>query len=333
MSLAATAATFLAPPIRLQASPGVRRLVWGLVTLVLALIPGLTLLGPSTDLDNYRILYEWAGELGFGEVLLENDPGYMLLSRAAIGLGLSFAGFLLLLALLTCSLRACLLARIRTDRVTLVILYLSYLFWLHDYTQIRFSLGLVLVMLGLTNAGAWRWLLFVLGATVHASVILVVVVALVLQGRKRALAAAALVVLALAASGVLDTLVLSVAIRIATYQDFLAAGVFDQINRFSLMPAVQGIALLSCWSTARRAGAEASREWWLAAFGLACFYGLAEIPVLAFRLYEMFIPFFLILVSRVWRCSAMLQLLMPVYLLLGLRVSFFSADALLPLLR
>jgi hypothetical protein len=44
------------------------------------------------------------------------------------------------------------------------------------------------------------------------------------------------------------------------------------------------------------------------------------------------IPFFLILVSRNWSRSRLLQGLTLVYILLGLRVSFLSADALLPLL-
>lgn len=315
----------------LRASRELRLVTYVLGAFIAACIPGLVLLGPSPDLENYRILYEEWNFADIPELLEGNDPAYFLLSKVVHDLGASFQTFLFLLALLTCSIQALLLARLDTHRTMLLVLYASYLFWLHDYTQIRFSLALALVLLGIYQVRG-RWLLFLLGAGVHASVALIVVLHVLWRNPRFALILLSLGVPALVASGKLDAIIVSLALRIATYVDQRDVGVFDDINLFSLMPLTQAVITLLCMRSTSAPGHWARQEIYFAWVGLASFYVFSFLPVLAFRFYEMMIPFFLILVSRNWSRSRLLQGLTLLYILLGLRVSFLSADALLPLL-
>ena len=63
------------------------------------------------------------------------------------------------------------------------------------------------------------------------------------------------------------------------------------------------------------------------AVGFASFYVLSSLPVLAFRTYELFMPFFVILLSRLWRDSILIKGVILVWILLGLRSAFFTADS------
>lgn len=308
-----------------------RFVVYALGALLVACIPGLALLGPSPDLENYRILYEEWNFADVLELLKGNDPGYFLLSKLVYDFGSTFQTFLFLLALLTCTVHALVLGRLNTDRSVLLLLYASYLFWLHNYTQIRFALAMALVLLGIYHARG-RWMLFLLGAGVHASVALVVVLHTLWRHPRIALALLTVGMPVLVASGRLDEIIVSLALRIATYVEQRDIGLFDQINLFSLMPLTQALITLLCMRRTSAPGPLARQEIYFAWIGIASFYALSFLPVLAFRLYEMMIPFFLILVSRNWSHSRLLQGLTLIYVLLGLRVSFLSADALLPLL-
>jgi EpsG family len=321
----------------LRASVPLRVALYVLGALLAACIPGFVLLGPSPDLENYRILYEDWNFIDLAEHLQGNDPVFFALSKLTYEAGTGFAGFLLVMALLTCSLQARLLWLLDTQRGLLLALYASYLFWLHDYTQIRFSLALVFVMLGMYEPQQHtlrRWLLFALGLGVHASTALLVLLWALWRYPRAALALLAAGVPLLVASGQLDNTIVAIALRLATYVEQRDLGLFDTLNIFSLMPLTQALITLLCMQgppLAQRSALE-RQEIAFAWAGFASFYIFSFLPVLAFRTYEMMIPFFLILLSRNWKRSWAIRAVGLVYVLLGLRVSFLTADSVLPLL-
>ncbi|WP_119354254.1 EpsG family protein [Azohydromonas sediminis] len=309
-----------------------RRLWYVLCVVVAATVAGFGLLGPSVDLENYRMLFDWVAETDFAELALGSDPGYLVLSRLAYLTGLGFQGLLFAIALATCAAKATMLWRLPTDRAVLVGLYASYLFWLHEYTQIRIALALGLVMLGIYVVRRGRWLLFIAAVTLHASALAVVLLYAATRSPRRALLGAFLVLAALYFIGALDGLILNIATRVAFYSYYRDAGEFDQLNIFSLMPMAQGLMILLALHHRDRLPEHGRMELTFAVVGLLSFYGLSFLPVLAFRTYELFIPFFLILVSRLWRYSVGIRLLGLIYIALGLRASFMGPASLLALI-
>jgi len=310
---------------------GVRRMWYGIGVVLAATVAGFALVGPSVDVENYRTIFDWVTETDLIELALGSDPGFLVLSRIAYVAGLGFDGWMFTIALATCAVKAVVLWRLPTDRTVLLALYSSYLFWLHEYTQIRIALALGLVMLGIYAARRWEWLLFVVAATLHASVLAVVVLYVTTRYPRKALAAAIIGLPVLYASGAQSDLFAYLAIRVGSYALLLDQGEFDQLNIFSLMPMVQGLMILLALCLRDRLTEPGRMELTFATVGLVSFYALSFLPVLAFRTYELFIPFLLILVSRLWRHSVLMRVLGVIYIALGLRVSFIGSASLLAL--
>ncbi|UCH36067.1 MAG: EpsG family protein [Armatimonadota bacterium] len=309
---------------------GARCLWYGSSVIFAAVVAGFALLGPSVDFENYRMLFEWVTETDLAELALGSDPGYLVLSRIAYVSGLGFHGLMFAVALMTCAAKTTVLWRLQTDRTVLVAMYASYLFWLHEYTQIRIALALGLIMLGIYVARRSQWVLFIAAVTLHASAIAVILLYVAVRFPGRATLGALIGLPALYVTGVLDDFILDIATRVAYYTHLWDLGEFDRLNIFSLMPIAQGLMILLALRHRERLTYFGRMELVFAAVGLLSFYTLSFLPVLAFRTYELFIPFFLVLVSRVWPHSLGVRLLVPVYVLLGLRLSFDGND---PLLR
>lgn len=305
------------------------RLVAGSLLLVLACaMAGIKPLGFSADLDNYRGIFEWSVQAGWGELLGAADPLYHALTKLAVLAGSDFTGFTLLLAVLTCLLKAKVICSIETDRAALLLLYAAYLFWLHDYTQIRLGLALAFVLLAVYAYPGARWPLYLLAAFTHASCTLLVVLH---ESYRRPRAAVTLLValsVALIASGHLETLFSFVAARVTVYLDLLEVGEFTELNIFSSMPAVQAGILIALWPRASSLSRAAREEYVLSCLGVLAFYGASFLPVLAFRLNELLMPYFLILISRTWRQSPAVAVGGLLYVLSGLRTTFFSSGSL-----
>lgn len=296
--------------------------------LVAALVAGFNLFGSSQDVANYAIVFEWASEAEWDELLGGNDPGYLVVSRLASELGLTFPMFAFTVVMTACSCKFAVLSRLETRHAVLLALYFSYLFWLHEYTQLRVAVSLGLVMLAIYRPTRAAWILFLCAALFHASTAALIIIYFLLQRPRILLILLAITVPVLAFSTLADTLIQQLALRVAHYIYQRDAGVNDKINMFSLMPITQGAILLAVIPHLRSLPPTARLEAVFSFTGLLAFYGLSFIPILAFRIYELFIPFFLILTSRVWERSQAIQILSLIYGLLGLRLSFLGSESL-----
>ena len=286
-------------------------------------------IGVSPDAENYRNTFEWAVRADWGELLSGNDPLFHAASKFFWQVGIEFTGFMFVVALVTCAAKVAVVRALDTERTVLLVLYFSYLFWLHEYTQVRLALGISLAMLAIYKKSRFSWLLFALAASLHISTVLIIALHLAVRHRKVALAAAGAVLALPMLSGSAEELLVGVVARVTIYFDLLDAGEFTEINIFSLMPLLQSAILLVSIRHLRKIQAHGSEEFVFACCGAAAFYLLSSVPVLAFRIYELFIPFFVIFISRVWRHAIWVRVLCLLYFLLGLRTTFFGDGSLL----
>lgn len=300
--------------------------LWVIPLLLLATFTvGLQLLGPSRDWATYESLFEWARTTQWSDGLVERNPIYYGGMHLAAKADLNFSSFLLIVAGLGLALKARVASRLDTHLPALLLLYFSYIFWLHDYTQTRLALAMGLLLTGMYSESRWRWLWYALAASVHETVLIVVLVRWIAGHTRIALGLAILLTPVVRPEWVRST-ILS---RVDLYLDLLNSGNFDTLNPFSLMPIIQLLTLLVSVRTIRKSPPPFQMEALLSLAGLIAFYSLAFIPVLAFRTYELFMPFFLILVSRLWMKSKRVCLLGLALVALGFRTTFFSVDSLL----
>lgn len=310
-------------------SPGLR-LAFFLILLAFAgSLAGFKPVGISRDLDNYRGLFEWAAQADWHELLAANDPIYHVASRLVWMLGGGFTTFMLVIALTTCAAKATVLRGLDAERGVLVLLYFSYLFWLHEYTQIRLALALGLVMLAIYRPSRVSWILYVVAVLVHGSTVLIVALHMAIHHRRAAIISIATSFAALLLTSHAEDFYLALISRVSVYIDLLDIGEFTKINIFSLMPLLQGVILIVSIRHLSKLPLIAQEEFIVSCVGFASFYLLSFLPVLAFRTHELLIPFFLIFISRMWRHSRLVKLGSIMYMLVGIRITFFSADSLL----
>jgi hypothetical protein len=310
-------------------SPELRFFAGALLLILACALAGFKPLGFSVDLENYRAMFETAVQADWLELMEASDPAYAAITKISALLGFDFAGFTLLLAVATCLLKAKAVGRIDTDRFMLLLLYFSYLFWLHEYTQIRLGLALGFVLLALYAPTRANALLYTLAVLTHAST--AVIIALHFAFRRPRAAALLLVmsIMMLLVSEPVQNAVATLATRVTVFADGLDLGIFTELNIFSSMPAVQAGILVALLPRLRTLSLAAREEYMMASVSVIAFYALSFIPALAFRFNELLMPFLLVLISRTWRQSPTVAIGALLYILSGLRTSFFSADSLI----
>jgi hypothetical protein len=126
-----------------------------IIIIVGSLISGFKLAGPAPDYRNYQSQY-----------LIE--------------------AFVALLAACTCTLKVISLSKTDGNRLVLLALYGSYLFWLHDYVQVRIALALSIGLYGVYAETKLRYVFLLIAALIHSSfVIIVAAYILIFVGTRR----------------------------------------------------------------------------------------------------------------------------------------------------
>ena len=310
-------------------SPELRHLVLLLLLVLASVLAGLKPLGISRDLDNYQVVFEWAVQADWSELLAANDPLYHAASRLIWMMGGGFTTFMLVIAFATCTAKAAAFEGLDADRGVLLLMYFSYLFWLHEYTQVRLALALGLVLFAMYRPSRFSWMVFIVAALVHGSTLLIVALHMAKHYQRAAVLTIVICLALLFLTGYAEDAYLIAITRVTVHLDLLDAGEVAEINIFSLLPLIQGVILLASVRHLSKLPAMGREEFGISCLGFASFYALSFVPVLAFRVHELLIPFFLVLVSRVWRHSKLVQLGGILYILVGIRTTFLSADSLL----
>ena len=71
------------------------------------------------------------------------------------------------------------------------------------------------------------------------------------------------------------------------------------------------------------------QELYFTIVSFSSFYVLSATPVFAFRTMELLMPFYLILIARMWHIGIIFKLSAALYVLVGLRLVFFADDPLI----
>lgn len=287
-------------------------------------------IGEWVDGENYEMMFtSLIGESWSDALTIRADPLYSLLSKLAQALGLSFAGFVFVVATITIAIKQKALRAATPDAVALFALYMSYVFWLHEYTQIRVAMALAFAMYGIYVAKSTRIVWFVAGVLIHASVGLVAAGYYGLRHPRLGVAAAALAVLVFVVAVQYFSFDPFSIERIGVYASLVDRDIFSEINLLATMPILQGCILLCCLGLAEPLKSTGRMEFIFSCVGLASFYAFSFLPPIAFRFYELFLPFFLILLARVWKRTPALIFLTALYFLSGLKTTFVGTGSLL----
>jgi hypothetical protein len=289
-------------------------------------VAGIKPIGISADLLNYELLYASSAVSDWPSILKGGDVGYFAAAKLAASSGLSFNVFTFALALVTCIFLFFVAKSIKVNRLVLVAIYGSYLFWLHEYTQIRVAAAIAIGLYAIYSAPkSVRWPLFVVSVLLHNSFIVVVGAYGLIKTRRVD------VLLGLAVCGLIVWMspfsegLLS---RIIAYQDLASStGQFSEINIFSSMPILQILGLGCAALSFFKLPGQGKEEMAFSALGVAAFYAAASVPVLAFRTFEVFMPFFVVLLARLWTISTISRFITLAWMLVGLRSAFFTPDS------
>lgn len=160
----------------------------GVPALLLAWVCALRLLGPGRDHSNYLQFFDWSRSEGF--LFLTSfgvDVGFSAILKAfAILLPANDVLWTFVLALVTLGLKFFCFKRLAPSYWVAVLVQVGFFFVLHDYTQLRVSLGIALIMLGSVcwfQARSVGSLIFawVAAVSVHYTILILLLFALALM--------------------------------------------------------------------------------------------------------------------------------------------------------
>jgi EpsG family len=320
-----------APRPRLRLSSGLRSALLLAVAIALAVLAGTKPIGTSPDDENYQIMFEWASQTPMAELFELRDALFFVGAALVSQGGWSFAAFGTLWALAAILIKLTALRQQRLDIAVLLLLYSSYLFWLHDYVQIRFSLALAMLLYAIYGRLPWlRALLLLAAPLAHVAVLVATAVYSAVRWPRIAalvvvIAAGLAFVLPAVQNAIFDLALASVDV----YLELMAQGQMDSLNPWAVMPLLQTATLIAMLPSYARLGPPGRREYAMAVIGSLSFYALWAWPVFAFRFHEMFIVFFIVLCARLWKASLVVRILIVAYAFIGVRTVFISQGALL----
>ncbi|CAM7700993.1 EpsG family protein [Klebsiella michiganensis] len=262
-----------------------------------------------------------------------SDPIFVSLMKPFTSTVDGFSYFLILCAFITLSIKLTALKKSTDSFVILMILYSAYFLCLHDYIQIRISLAMAFVILGMYSSLTKKSEIayFIIAALIHLTSVFVIIPYVIYKyfGRRYSIALilGAVFLPIILFSGIVHNARLETYIALAKYKD----AHFDA-NPLASQPILQLIGLLYLYINKRlRNLVIHSYEYFISIIGVICFYGMLKVPVLSFRLFEMTMFFYIILLSRVAKKSFFIMILCLLFVLVGIKNMFYGDAALLAL--
>jgi EpsG family len=310
-----------------------RQVRWAILVvacIILAGVAGVKPIGVSPDDDNYRIMFDSASGESWIELLSTRDAWFYVGSALFAQWGLGFTTFGIAWALATVALKLAALQHLRLNMTVLLLLYLSYEYWLHDYVQVRFGLALAMFLYAIYGRHPpMRWLMLLTAPFAHVTVVVAMAGYAAARWPARAMVVAGVSAVLTVALNRGDWLISAAMANVDVYLELMADGRMDQLNPLALMPMFQTLILLAMLPAYKRMDLPERLEFKLAVVGSVSFYALMQWPVFAFRFHEMFIVFFLLLCARMWNRSLLIKPLVLIYMLIGVRTVFLAQESLL----
>lgn len=280
------------------------------------------------DLQTYQNYYEY-GVVYNSIQIYENvqDPLFTMVNRFFSSLGLSFEFTILLICFLTLFLKLFSLDEASNRFYPLLLLYLSNLYILHDYIQIRVALAIALALCAiyLIKNKYLRLLFFVASFGIHASIIIIIVAyysrVYSLKNRFNFLISLTLIVI----FSILFVYFSKSGFFIDNRAEYYLNNDKFSINTFTPRPILQAVGVFFILFYSKY---KISFEVYVAVIGVIVFYStLSMSPVVASRFFDITSLFFLIALSKVYKNNIVLFSLFILTFLVGLYHLFISPSA------
>lgn len=250
------------------------------------------------------------------------DPFFVLTIKPFTMQRDGFQNFLLLCAIITLSLKFYAISKETRNIYLFTLLYSSYLLCLHEYIQIRIALSLAIFCIGAyttNNRSFLRASIFFIAILFHLSVIVPIIIFYSVKSRligfKKFFMFSPIIL-------IIPTLIFSGVLNINRVNNYLllqSQGVGDQTNIFSTLPFLQLCCLVFIYFNKKTKEFVYTYEYAMSFCGVAIFYSMLSIPVLALRYFEICNLFFLILLSKIYRKSFFFFACILVYLVIGIK--------------
>ncbi|ADM97618.1 capsular polysaccharide biosynthesis protein [Dickeya dadantii 3937] len=302
------------------------------------LIPGFTFLVGDKNINRwvdhqtYENYFFLATYNNYAEIFRNGvDPVFVSLMRPFTPTTEGFGFFLIVCAYITLTLKLMALRRSTNNFFIFMLLYSAYFLCLHDYIQIRISLAMAFVALGIYYSQSKRssFLFFFVSSLIHLTSVFVIIPYLIYKycGRTAAkfLILGSIFLPLILFSGIIHNARLDTYISFAKYKE-----AHYDANPFSSQPLLQlaGVIYIYYRSKLRKEVID-SYEYFISIIGVICFYGMLKVPVLSFRLFEMTMFFYIILLSRIFNKSKVIIVICVLFILVGLKNMFYGSSALL----
>ncbi|GAA3596494.1 hypothetical protein GCM10023078_24760 [Gibbsiella greigii] len=256
------------------------------------------------------------------------DPLFVSFMRPFTSIYNGFNVFLLVCAFITLTIKITALKNSTDNFFILMLLYGSYLLFLHDYTQIRIALAMAFVAFGIycNKSRTSMSIFFCIGALVHLTTILIIITFLIYRrfGYKKFfwVVLFSFFLPLIVFSGVIHNARLETYIELAKYKEQ-----YFEANFFASQPILQIIGIMYIYVNSKLRKYICTYEYCFSMLGVVLFYSFSSVPVLSFRLFEMTMFFYIILLSRLFFISNFIKIICLLYLLVGVKNLFYGASA------
>lgn len=307
--------------------------------LYIAIIPFLTYLVGYKNLNywidnptyqNYFFLAQYNSYID----IIRNgvDPLFIMFMKIFSSFDDGYSYFLLVCAFITLVFKFSGLRNSTNNFIVLLILYSSYLLCLHDYVQIRIALSMAFVAFGIYTGKSkiTIFISFFMAVLMHVTS-LAVILPYLFYTRFGArwfviVIISSLFLPMLFFSGIIKNARLETYIELAKYKEQYATA-----NIFSSQPILQMLGLVYIYISPKLKENIKSFEYLFSMLGILFFYMFIQVPVLSFRLFEITMFFYIILLSRVFLSSKIIMIICSLYVLVGMKNMFFGESALITL--
>lgn len=299
------------------------------------LIPILSYLGGEKNyqiwLDSltYETYYDYGRYYDFSYIFHNiQDPLFTFFNRISYLWGFNFEEFCFLCAFITITLKLISFQRATHNFFALILLYISYLFILHDYIQIRVALALSFVVLAIyvLRNKYIKALVLLFSLMLHFSVVLVLISYYSKNFALKNKWCLGLVLISTLLLGFLFShLSLSGVISDGRAEYYLTTDKFS-ISLFTPRPILQLLTLFLIYFKFGKS--QFNFEFYISCIGVIIFYELVVLsPVIASRFFDITSLFFIILLSRLYKKNVYLFLMFFLNIFVGIYHLFLSPSA------
>lgn len=295
--------------------------------LFLGFLCGLKDIAYWADEEGYYDYFLTSLTFSYSELLEYSDFLFLLLIKFLSNLGLNQSAILILFSLAS-AIPIIHYGKTKSETYFFLLIYSSLLLWLHVYVQIRMGLAFSIFLIGLSfykKNIIFSSLLISASIFTHLLMLLVFILyifASIIPYPKSKYKEISYLIIAFFASFYFEKIIEIIPNeKLSIYLKLKEEGIFSSHNMFAISPALMGITLLFIiFSKKNIYQIEKDKKYiFLSYISFFSFYTFSFLPVMAYRIHELFSFFFLILISKYYKHNLIFKIIFFTFTLLSLR--------------